>query len=1463
MSPVPPQHDAMPGQRVGRWTLASPLGAGAFGQIWRVTADDGRSAALKLVAEAPGAELRAMSRLCHPAVPRLLDHGRRPDETHYLVMDLAAGRPLSDHLAQGALDPALTARIAGCLLDALAAVHLAGVAHGDIKPDNLLLDAMGDVPLSLIDFGLANSTGGTLAWAAPEQLQGLGASPAADVYAAGLVLWTCLQGHRPHAEADEAEELALRCRGVPAPDHGPGWLRDLVQHMLQSDPALRPTAAQVADELGAHGIPLPEVGPELLRRRAHVAYLPRPGVVRASAAWVERGGCLSLVGPAGSGRTRELERLAISLAEQGRSCLRIPEGSGGEAWEGVSLALAELGEALPTAPDDTSRAHTIAQSISASGRPVLVDSFETQDDWTQRVVRILVELGVDLCTTSADALELESGTPTTAALVPLDAAQCGALVAELLGTTEPVPDLMAWLLPATAGHTAAVGQALVQAAQAGALTRHKRVWVFDHSLAPREIVFDHSARLPAEGTPARHILELVAVHGDPLDNNAIQRILGISGSTRDTAITALLEARLVVHSSGGVASTAPVRQQLREALAPRRARQLHKLLLKDLLGDASSSPVSQVEHALALGSLPIIRKHGVCAVEHLRQRNPIRAAHLAERLWDTDPSEAVATARVRALVAAGRAREARAFGESFIEAHEGVGATSVMIELASLAATHDGDAELARRWVETVREALGETEPPVELDLVDAVSSDMLGDSGRALRLAEPLSALPAPEDERGLTLWLRARLVAAQSLHNLGRLAEAIELLEAVPSTVGRGVGARATMLAALSRLLWFAGRYKDADAALTAAADDDSGLSMLDRARLLNNLGAVRHHSGNRSQAVAAWAAALLLFQRLEASYEQARAQSNLCVGYRELGRWVQARQAGEAALETATRVGLVEVQCHASLNLAEVDMVHQDYSMARIRIAKALDLARRNGLDRVLLEARLRALEVQTLQRDRSRELVEEARALRADAEALEMRLEAATCAALLALNLVRSGAAWIEVRDWIDQAIEPLQAAGATTELATVRTWVAEALLEADRPQDAHAQADRVRVFAREAGIVPLRRRAEQLANMIGARWTNPKQDARVSRLVKLAVEINEQSGLQQVLDRIAEASQNLLEGDRAFVLMGEPPEVVAAASGNGDPSPPSMSVVRQCIEDDREVIAADLDERGDLREQRSIVALELRSVLCVPMRHQDDIIGAIYVDSRSASQRHLWESAELMRGLAAMAAVAVVKVRYFEASVEQARVAARLAERERVARELSEKNAQLEALNEKLQSAVVTDPLTQLYNRRHLTDLIQRAHEDPEGRTRSGSYGVIICDIDHFKSINDTWGHPAGDRVLVETSQRLQAAVRADDRVFRYGGEEMVVLTKSTDPELLGSLGERLRRAMSGQPFAVADDTEVTVTVSVGCATFDAQRDGEWSSVLQRADVALYAAKTSGRNRVIIAEHHDEDHSEVA
>ena len=123
----------------------------------------------------------------------------------------------------------------------------------------------------------------------------------------------------------------------------------------------------------------------------------------------------------------------------------------------------------------------------------------------------------------------------------------------------------------------------------------------------------------------------------------------------------------------------------------------------------------------------------------------------------------------------------------------------------------------------------------------------------------------------------------------------------------------------------------------------------------------------------------------------------------------------------------------------------------------------------------------------------------------------------------------------------------------------------------------------------------------------------------------------------------------------------------------------------------------------------------------------------------------------------MAAVAVVKVRLFEDSVRQARIAAQLAERERVARELAEKNTELERLNEQLRVSAVTDPLTGIGNRRHMAERLSAAFQAcQEGRP---PLSVIIADIDHFKRINDSFGHHAGDAVIQETARRIEASLR--------------------------------------------------------------------------------------------------------
>ncbi|WP_433794415.1 GGDEF domain-containing protein [Actinoplanes sp. CA-252034] len=162
-------------------------------------------------------------------------------------------------------------------------------------------------------------------------------------------------------------------------------------------------------------------------------------------------------------------------------------------------------------------------------------------------------------------------------------------------------------------------------------------------------------------------------------------------------------------------------------------------------------------------------------------------------------------------------------------------------------------------------------------------------------------------------------------------------------------------------------------------------------------------------------------------------------------------------------------------------------------------------------------------------------------------------------------------------------------------------------------------------------------------------------------------------------------------------------------------------------------------------------------------------------------------------------------------------------------------------------AAVTDALTGLRTRRYFSDALSLECRRA-GRTGHG-VGLLVIDVDHFKRINDGYGHPAGDEVLREVSRRLSAAARAGTVVARYGGEEFVVLAPHTGPGELLALAERLRAAVAELPVQVGGEL-LGVTVSVGAA---AQTHPGPDSLLRFADEALYAAKAAGRNRCVLAD----------
>ncbi|TSK07042.1 MAG: GGDEF domain-containing protein [Geobacter sp.] len=169
----------------------------------------------------------------------------------------------------------------------------------------------------------------------------------------------------------------------------------------------------------------------------------------------------------------------------------------------------------------------------------------------------------------------------------------------------------------------------------------------------------------------------------------------------------------------------------------------------------------------------------------------------------------------------------------------------------------------------------------------------------------------------------------------------------------------------------------------------------------------------------------------------------------------------------------------------------------------------------------------------------------------------------------------------------------------------------------------------------------------------------------------------------------------------------------------------------------------------------------------------------------------------------------------------------------------------------LEHEAMTDPLLGIYNRRvldrRLRDEVMRA------RRHRLDLGLLMVDLDRFKSVNDTYGHHAGDLALQHVARLLMESLRQTDVVARYGGEEITILLPHTPPAETCDVAERLRRTIAGTPVTITDHhgekTELTVTVSIGCAGLLPEHDTV-ESLLQRADQAMYQAKQQGRNKVV-------------
>ncbi len=239
-----------------------------------------------------------------------------------------------------------------------------------------------------------------------------------------------------------------------------------------------------------------------------------------------------------------------------------------------------------------------------------------------------------------------------------------------------------------------------------------------------------------------------------------------------------------------------------------------------------------------------------------------------------------------------------------------------------------------------------------------------------------------------------------------------------------------------------------------------------------------------------------------------------------------------------------------------------------------------------------------------------------------------------------------------------------------------------------------------------------------------------------------------------------------------------------------------------------------NDRPETGHKLSRLAREehLRCFICLPLTSRDRRLGVIYF-YRTDRDTFAPTEIELLATFASLAAQAIENVRLYAQVQEQAR----------------------------------TDSLTGLNNRGEF----QRRLKEEEERSRryNRSFSLLMLDIDHFKTVNDSYGHQAGDEVLRALAARLREQNRPADHAARYGGEEFVVILPETTNEGALALAERLRAAVADTAVPVTEGRTIPVTISIGVATFPADA-GSGTALIAAADAALYVAKQGGRNRVI-------------
>ena len=350
-----------------------------------------------------------------------------------------------------------------------------------------------------------------------------------------------------------------------------------------------------------------------------------------------------------------------------------------------------------------------------------------------------------------------------------------------------------------------------------------------------------------------------------------------------------------------------------------------------------------------------------------------------------------------------------------------------------------------------------------------------------------------------------------------------------------------------------------------------------------------------------------------------------------------------------------------------------------------------------------------------------------------------------------------------------------------------------------------------------------------------------QSEQAEELAKITQRVNEGLLIEEVLDHVYENFFSLIPYDRIGLSLLEDGKAVVRAHWVrseatqiklplGYSANLAGSSLERIIETGRPRILNDLvaylERHPESDSTRRIVDEGMRSSLTCPLMVKGQPVGFLFFSSMKADT-YDEEHQALFLQIAGQLALTLEKGRFYQ--------------------ELLDITEELRQARDALETEATRDSLTGLWNRRSILDLLRRdmARAGREEKPLS----AVMIDIDHFKRINDSIGHPAGDEVLQEVTRRVTSTLRSADMLGRIGGEEFLIILYPGDEPTAWEVMERARTACASSPVSI-DAGKFEVTISLGAAVVSDSDGIELSDVLKTADHALYRAKEGGRNRSV-------------